>query len=113
MSLSTSSEPSIPADVPLVVLVNGSSASSAEIVAGALQDHGRATIVGTKTFGKGTVQTVYPFSNKATLKFTIAEWLTPDHHPINDVGITPDETVELGDAGDAQLDRALELIRQQ
>lgn len=108
----TSSEPSIPDGVPLVVLVNGGSASSAEIVAGALQDHGRATIVGTKTFGKGTVQTVYPFSNKATLKFTIAEWLTPDHHPINDVGITPDETVELGDAGDAQLDRALELIRQ-
>ena len=108
----TSTEPSIPADMPLVVLVNGGSASSAEIVAGALQDYGRGTLVGTKTFGKGTVQTVYPFSNKATLKFTIAEWLTPDNHPINAVGITPDETVEAGDAGDPQLDRALELIRQ-
>lgn len=109
----TAGEPSIPQDVPVVVLVNGSSASSAEIVAGALQDYGRATIVGTKTFGKGTVQTVYSFANKASLKFTIAEWLTPYEHPINDVGITPDETVELGDAGDSQLDRALDIIRQQ
>lgn len=108
----TNTDPSVPADVPLVILVNGNSASSAEIVAGALQDHDRATIVGTKTFGKGTVQTVYPFANKASLKFTIAEWLTPDEHPINDVGITPDEIVEPGDAGDPQLDRALEIISQ-
>lgn len=107
----TNTEPSIGADVPLVLLVNGNSASSAEIVAGALQDYGRATIVGQKTFGKGTVQTVYPFANKSTLKFTIAEWLTPDEHPINEVGITPDVVITQGDAGDAQLEKALELIR--
>ena len=108
----TNTDPSIPEDLPVVILVNGNTASSAEIVAGALQDHRRATIVGTKTFGKGTVQTVYPFMTKSTLKFTIAEWLTPDEHLINTVGITPDEVVEKGDAGDVQLDRALDIIRE-
>lgn len=106
----TDAEPRFP-DVPLVVLVNEGTASSAEIVAGALQDYGRATVVGTTTYGKGTVQTVVPFQNKSSLKFTIAEWLTPDEHPINDIGITPDVVVEQSDAGDAQLDKALELIR--
>jgi carboxyl-terminal processing protease len=67
--------------------------------------------VGTKTYGKGTVQTVVPFKNKSSLKFTIAEWLTPDEHPINKIGIIPDVEVEQSDAGDAQLDKALELIR--
>lgn len=108
----TTGEPSISADVPLVVLTNEGTASSAEIVAGALQDHGRATIVGKKTYGKGTVQTVVPFPNKASLKYTIAEWLTPDRHPIDKIGITPDVEVDQTDAGDAQLERALELIRQ-
>lgn len=108
----TRGAPVIPAGIPVVVLTNGASASSAEIVAGALQDHGRATIVGTKTYGKGTVQTVIPFQNKSSLKFTIAEWLTPDGHPIDSVGITPDIEVEQSDAGDAQLEKALELIRQ-
>lgn len=98
-------------DVPLVVLVNGGTASSAEIVSGALQDYGRATIVGTLTYGKGTVQTVVPFQNKSNLKFTIAEWLTPEEHPINGVGITPDVVVDQSDAGDPQLDKALELLR--
>ncbi len=107
----TSSEPSIPEDMPLVLLVDGNSASSAEIVAGALQDHHRATLVGEKTFGKGTVQTVYPFTNKATLKFTIAEWLTPDEHPINQVGVTPDVEVQAADAGDPALEKAIEIIR--
>lgn len=109
----TNRDPAIAADIPLIVLVNEASASAAEIVAGALQDTGRATILGTKTFGKGTVQTVYPFQNKATLKFTIAEWLTPDRHPINGVGIEPDIVVEQADAGDTQLERALELVLQQ
>lgn len=107
----TNGNPVIPADVPVVVLTNGGSASSSEIVAGALQDHGRATIVGTKTYGKGTVQTVIPFANKSSIKFTIAEWLTPDGHPINDIGITPDVVVEQSDAGDAQLEKAIELVR--
>lgn len=107
----TDTEPSVPSDLPLVVLTNGGSASSAEIVAGALQDHDRATIVGEKTFGKGTVQTVVPFANKSNLKFTIAEWLTPDRHPIDDIGITPDVEVAQSDAGDAQLEKALEIVR--
>ncbi len=107
----TDEVPSIADDVPVVVLTNGGTASSAEIVAGALQDYGRATIVGTKTYGKGTVQTVVPFKNKSSLKFTIAEWLTPEEHPINKIGIIPDVEVEQSDAGDAQLDKALELIR--
>lgn len=109
----TDREPSIPRHVPLVVLVNEASASAAEIVAGALQDAGRATILGTKTFGKGTVQTIYPFLNRSSLKFTIAEWLTPDRHPINEMGIEPDVVVEQSDAGDMQLETALDLIRQQ
>ncbi len=108
----TRGEPTMGVDLPLVVLVNEGTASSAEIVAGALQDHGRATIIGKKTFGKGTVQTVIPFQNKSSIKFTIAEWLTPDEHPINDIGITPDEEVSQNDAGDAQLERALDIIRQ-
>lgn len=107
----TAAEPSIPEDMPLVLLVDGNSASSAEIVAGALQDHHRATLVGEKTFGKGTVQTIYPFPNKASLKFTIAEWLTPDEHPINEVGVTPDVEVAAADAGDPALEKALEIIR--
>lgn len=107
----TTDDPSIPADLPVVVLVNESTASSAEIVAGALQDHERAVIVGRKTYGKGTVQTVVPFPNRASLKYTIAEWLTPDERPINTIGIIPDVDVEQSDAGDAQLERALEIIR--
>jgi carboxyl-terminal processing protease len=107
----TDEAPSVPEDMPVVVLTNEGTASSAEIVAGALQDYGRATIVGTKTYGKGTVQTVVPFKNKSSLKFTIAEWLTPDEHPINKIGIIPDVEIEQSDAGDAQLEKALELIR--
>jgi carboxyl-terminal processing protease len=108
----TDGSPSIPEDMQVIVLTNEGTASSAEIVAGALQDYGRATIVGTKTYGKGTVQTVIPFKNKSSLKFTIAEWLTPEEHPINKIGIIPDVEIEQSDAGDAQLEKALELIRQ-
>ncbi len=108
----TDEAPSVPEDMPVMVLTNEGTASSAEIVAGALQDYGRATIVGTKTYGKGTVQTVVPFKNKSSLKFTIAEWLTPEEHPINKIGIIPDVEIEQSDAGDAQLEKALELIRQ-
>ncbi len=109
----TQEDPSIAESVPVIVLVNASTASSAEIVAGALQDYGRAIILGKKTYGKGTVQTVVPFPNRASLKYTIAEWLTPDEHPINKIGIIPDVDVEQSDAGDAQLERALEIIRVQ
>ena len=77
-------------DAPLVVLVNGGSASASEIVAGALQDNGRALILGTTTFGKGAVQTILPMLNGAALKLTTARYYTPNDRSIQATGITPD-----------------------
>lgn len=75
---------------PMVVLVNGGSASASEIVAGALQDHGRAVIMGNKTFGKGSVQTILPMNNNAALKLTTARYYTPSGRSIQAEGIQPD-----------------------
>jgi carboxyl-terminal processing protease len=75
---------------PLVVLVNGGSASAAEIVAGALKDHGRAELVGHKTYGKGSVQTVMPLSHGGALKLTTSRYFTPSGASIHDKGILPD-----------------------
>lgn len=79
---------------PMVVLVNGGSASASEIVAGALQDHKRAIVMGTKTFGKGSVQTIVPVSNGAALKITTARYYTPDGRSIQAAGIEPDIVTE-------------------
>jgi carboxyl-terminal processing protease len=79
---------------PMVVLVNSGSASASEIVAGALQDHKRAVIMGTKTFGKGSVQTILPVSNGAALKLTTARYYTPDGRSIQASGIVPDIVTE-------------------
>lgn len=79
---------------PMVVLVNGGSASASEIVAGALQDHRRAVVMGTKTFGKGSVQTILPMENGAALKLTTARYYTPSDRSIQASGIEPDVVVE-------------------
>lgn len=78
----------------MAVLVNNGSASASEIVAGALQDHGRATIIGTRTFGKGLVQTVMPLSEGRAIKLTTSRYFTPSGDSINEIGITPDVYIE-------------------
>ncbi|OGK43345.1 hypothetical protein A2956_02840, partial [Candidatus Roizmanbacteria bacterium RIFCSPLOWO2_01_FULL_37_57] len=106
-------------DIPLVVLINEGSASASEIVAGALRDHERATLVGQKTFGKGSVQQALDLSEGAGVHITISKWILPDGEWINDKGIEPsvkvENTVEDGNTlsreSDIQLNRAIELLR--
>lgn len=101
-------------DIETVVLVNGSTASASEIVAGALQDYGKATVVGEKTYGKGVVQNLYDLSGATVLKVTTAEWYTPKDRSINKTGITPDVEVErtyedINAMRDPQMDKAKSL----
>jgi carboxyl-terminal processing protease len=84
-------------DIPLVVLVNYGSASASEIVSGALQDHKRAVIIGEKTFGKGSVQAIWPISNEEAIKLTIARYYLPSGRTIQAVGVTPDIEVVAGE----------------
>jgi carboxyl-terminal processing protease len=113
--------------VPIVVLVNGGSASASEIVAGALKDNKRATIMGSRTFGKGSVQTVMPLSDGRAIKLTTSLYFTPSGQSINGDGITPDIVLDeptpltAADSGpdasaagapDHELDRALDFLKQ-
>jgi len=103
-------------DYPTIVLVNQGSASASEIVAGALQDYGKAKIVGMQTFGKGSVQALQKLKDGSSVKITVAKWLTPKGNCINEEGITPDEEIDLTiedyEAGnDPQMDRAVEILK--
>lgn len=100
-------------NLPLTVLINEYSASAAEILAGAIKDTGVGVLVGTRTFGKGIVQTVFPLSDGAGLKLTTARYLTPNKIDIHKKGIEPDEVVEsrIDLPEDEQLDKAIELVR--
>jgi carboxyl-terminal processing protease len=102
-------------DPPLVLLVDGGTASASEIVAGALQDRDRATLIGQKTYGKGSVQSVYDLSDGSSVHITSAKWLTPNRRQIDGQGLMPDMEVAFTDEDhsqglDPQLDRAIEYL---
>jgi len=91
-------------DAPLIVLVNGGSASASEIVSGALQDHKRAVIIGENTFGKGSVQVILPITDNEAIKLTVARYYLPSGRTIQAVGVTPDITVHPGEVADHEED---------
>ncbi|MCK6566907.1 MAG: S41 family peptidase [Anaerolineales bacterium] len=103
-------------DIPMIVLINEGSASASEIVAGALQDSGRAKLLGATSYGKGSVQIWYPLTGESgAVRVTIAKWLTPNGNTIHEVGLTPDYPVELTEEDraadrDPQLDEAVRIL---
>jgi carboxyl-terminal processing protease len=103
-------------DLPLVVLVNGGTASASEIVAGALRDYERGPLIGERTFGKGSVQLVYDLSDQSSLHVTVARWLTPNRHRIGEEGLAPDVEVipsetDRASGADPQLEQAIAYLQ--
>lgn len=108
-------------DVPVVVLINENSASASEIMAGALKDLNKATIIGRKSYGKGVIQRIIKLTNGSALKLTIEEYFTPNRNKINKIGVEPHEIVELPESvknplllerkDDTQLERAIEILK--
>ena len=108
-------------NMPTVVLVNEYSASASEILAGALKDNGKATLVGTKTYGKGIIQELHQLSDGSGLKITVSEYYTPNHNAIHKIGITPDVEIDLSEdvkqqttiqeKDDNQLQKAIEILK--
>jgi carboxyl-terminal processing protease len=101
----------------MAVLVNGGSASASEILAGALQDYGIATLVGEKSFGKGSVQELIPITDDTSLKLTIARWTTPNGHQINHEGLTPTFVIKITEEDfekgkDPQMDKAVQFLKE-
>ena len=105
-------------ELDIVVLVNANSASAAEVFAGAIKDFKYGTLIGTKTFGKGIVQTVVPLRDGSAIKITTQNYYTPSGYDLHKKGIVPDEVLELdkeavkGEESDNQLNRALEILRE-
>ncbi len=105
--------------VPIVVLVNGNSASASEILAGSIKDYKKGTLLGTTTYGKGIVQRIISLSDGSAVKLTVSSYFTPNGNNINKVGIEPDEVLELdveayvNEQKDNQLDRAIEILKQE
>jgi len=103
-------------DIPMVVLVNGNSASASEILSGAIKDYGKGTILGTTTYGKGIVQKIFSVSDGSAIKLTVSHYYTPNGNDIHGVGIEPDETLEFDveayreNGTDNQLERAKEIL---
>jgi carboxyl-terminal processing protease len=104
--------PSYFSDYKIVILINGGTASGAEILAGALRDNLGILLIGEKSFGKGSVQELERL-REGSLKITIAKWLTPSGKQISDVGLEPDEVVKIpeGEERDLQLERAIEILK--
>ena len=108
-------------NIPIIILTNENTASSSEILAGALKDLGKAKIVGTKTYGKGVIQQLLTLPDGSGLKITSEKYLTPNKTEINKIGIEPDEEVELPDSvknilrieekDDTQLQKAIEMLK--
>ena len=109
-------------DKPLVILINGQSASASELFSGAIKDYGVGTLVGTKSFGKGIVQSIFPLQDGSAIKLTVAKYYTPNGICIHGTGIEPDVTVELPDSlknplnitkkQDTQLKKAIEVLKE-